>query len=111
MRIVGHLDAEQLGHAGAPRLGQVLGIERALDQLLLELEAEDDVEAVCRLVGLDADEPRLGAVDGREESIEVDVAELLGEGLAERLVPVEPERTAAPDEVLPGAALRLVQAE
>ena len=79
----------------APRLGQVLRVERALDQPLLELEAEDDVQAVRRLVGLDADEAGLGAVDGGEERVEVDVAELSGERLLQRLVPVQPERPRA----------------
>ena len=55
--------------------------------------------------------PGLGTVDGGEEGLQVDVSELRGEGLLQRLVPVEPERAAAPDEVLPGAALRLVQAQ
>ena len=98
-------------HPGAPRIGKVLRVERALDELLLELEAQDDVEAVRRLVGLDADEAGLGAVHGGEERLEVDVSELRRERLLQRLVPVEPERPRAPDEVLPGAALRLVQSQ
>ena len=44
------------------------GAERPLDQPPLEVEAEDDVEAVRRLVRLDADETRLGAVDRRDEA-------------------------------------------
>ncbi len=48
--------------------GTSFGSERALDQLSLEVEAEDDVEAVRRLVGLDPDEPGLGAVDRRRGS-------------------------------------------
>ncbi len=111
MRVVGHLDAEHVGHPGIPCVLQVLRVERTLDELLLELEAQDDVEAVCRLVRLDADEPGLGAVDGGEEGLEVDVAELRRERRLQRLVPVHPERARAADEVLPRPALRLVQAE
>ena len=92
-----------------PHLRQVFEGDGPLEQLLLELEA-DDVEGVRRLVGVDADEPRLGAVDRAHEPVEVDLAER-GEGLLQGLVPVLPERPAASDEVLPGAALRLVEAE
>ncbi len=69
------------------------------------------MQAVRRLVGLDANQPGIGAVDRRHEDVEVGAAELVGEGLLQRLVPVGPERPAAADEVLPGSALRLVQAE
>ena len=112
MAVVGHLDAEQIEHPGAPRIGKVLRIEGALDELLLELEAQDDVEAVRRLVGLDADEPGLGAVDRGEERLEVDVSELRRERLLQRLVPVEPERAAAARRGSPryGSATRSVRA-
>jgi hypothetical protein len=99
------LDAEEIRHAGVPGLRQVLRGRASLDQTLLELEARMMWQAVRRLVGLDADEPGLGAVDGGEEGVEVDVAQLLGNASRQRLVPVEPERAAPSDEVLPGAAL------
>ena len=44
--VVGHVDAEEVLHPRLPDLGQVVERDRALEQLLLELEAEDDVEAV-----------------------------------------------------------------
>ena len=69
------------------------------------------MEAVGRLVGLDTDETGLGAVDGGEEGVEVDVLELRRKRLLQRLVPVEPERPAATHEVLPRSALRLVEPE
>ena len=43
-------EAEQLLEASVPRLRGVGGIQRAVDQLLLELEAQDDVQRVGRLV-------------------------------------------------------------
>ena len=95
MRVVGHVDPEQVAHPLVPCIRKILRIERALDEPLLELEAQDDVKAVRGLVGFDPDEPRLGAVDGGEERLEVDVAELRRERLLQRLVPVQPERPAS----------------
>ena len=43
--VVGHVDAEQILHLRVPGLGQVAERERAGDELLLQLEAEDDVQA------------------------------------------------------------------
>ena len=63
-------------------LGQVLERDRALDDLLLELEAQDDVEVVGRLVGLDADQRGLDVLIARENASSVDRAELLGEAPA-----------------------------
>ncbi len=54
--VVGHLEPEVLPEPRVPRLGQIGDRQPALDQLLLELEAQDDVQAVGRLVGLDPDE-------------------------------------------------------
>ncbi len=108
--VVGHVDAEELLHPGVPDLRKVLERDRPLDELLLELEAEDDVQAVGRLVRIDADQPGLRAVDRADEGVELDRAELR-EVLLERREPVLPERPRAPNEVLPGATLRLVDAE
>ena len=78
-------------------------------QLLLELEAQDDVEPVARLVGVDADERAAHAVDGAVEALERDVAERVRERLLEARVEPAPERERATDDVLPEPALRLVQ--
>ena len=53
-----------------PGFGDVRGRERALDQLLLDLEAQDDVERVGRLVGIDADQAALDEVDMGEDVVE-----------------------------------------
>src|SRR4029078_11056748 len=82
--------------------------ERAGEQLLLELEAQDDVQAVGRLVGVAADQSRPDRADRAHESLLVDGAERLRkEGLQLRIEPA-PEAPAASDEVLPGPALRFV---
>ena len=109
--VVRRLDAEVLAHALVPHLGQLLELDRPRDQLLLELEAEDDVQVVRRLVGLDANQRRLDPVDRAVPVLELDVAERLRERLAQLRVEEAPERQAAADEVLPHAALRLVQPE
>ena len=59
MGVVRHVDAEVVLHPRVPRLGQVVERQSARDELLLELEAQDDVQVVGHLVGLDADERRL----------------------------------------------------
>ncbi len=108
---VGHLDAQVLHHLRVPGLGHVGGGEAAGDHLLLQLEAEDDVEVVRRLVRVDADEGRLYAIDAAVEALRVDAVHLRGERLLDERVVVLPEGAAAADEVLPHAALRLVEAE
>ena len=47
--------------------GSSPGRQLAGDHRPLELEAQDDVQAVRRLVGLDADQGRLHLVDGAVE--------------------------------------------
>ena len=109
--MVGDLDAEVVVHLLRPALRQVAQLDAAVDDVLLELEAQDDVHPVRDLVGADADERRLHAVDRGVEALELDAAELFGEDLLQARVEEAPERHAAPDEVLPEPALRLVQAE
>ncbi len=94
VRVVRDVDAEKLLHPGIPHLGEVLERDGAFDQLLLELEAQDDVEAVGRLVRVHTDEAGLGAVDRANEVVELDVAQVR-ERLLQRLEPVRPERAAA----------------
>ena len=53
----GTVEPEVLAHPRVPGLRQVARASiRPVDHLLLELEAEDDVQVVGRLVGLDADQ-------------------------------------------------------
>ncbi len=56
LTVVGHVQPEVGLEARVPRLGHVLDLELALEQLVLQLEAEEDVHVVRDLVRLDADE-------------------------------------------------------
>ena len=60
---VRHLDSEVLGHLRVPGFGDIGGGEPAARRLLLQFEAEDDVEVVGDLVGVDTDQRRLDAID------------------------------------------------
>src|SRR5215211_6474474 len=110
-RVVRHLDLEVIPHAAVPLLRELLERERLGEHLLLELEAEDDVEVVRRLVGLDPDERRLDGVHLAIPPIGVVAGERVGEVLLEAREEVAPEGERTPDEVLPHAALRLVHPE
>ena len=81
--VVGDLEAEVVAVARVPGLGQVLEREVVLEDLQLELEADQDVEVVGDLVGLDPDQRALDAVGGAEELVDVDRAEGVGEALAQ----------------------------
>ena len=86
--------------------------ERALDQRQLELEAQDDVEVVGRLVGVDADQRALDRVDRAVERVRVDAAEGAGPRCSRRLGSTQrAERARAADDVLRQPALGLVDAE
>ena len=54
---------QQVGHARVPRIRKVLRVERALDELLLEFEAQDDVEVVRGLIGFDSNQRRSDVID------------------------------------------------
>src|SRR5918994_2616085 len=110
-RVVRRLHAQVVLHPLVPDLRQLLEVDRVGEQLLLELEAEDDVEVVRRLVRLDADQRRLDPVDRAVPVLEARVAERLREGRLQLGVEVAPERQAAADHVLPHPALGLVEAE
>ena len=53
--------------------------EVAAHERELQLEAQEDVQVVGDLVGLDSDERRLDQVGGAHERVERDVCELVGE--------------------------------
>ena len=74
LRVVRDVDPEVLVHSLVPHLREVWNRDAAVDDVLLELEAEDHVHAVGHLVGLDADERRLDAVDPGEEAVQLDAA-------------------------------------
>src|SRR5579864_488396 len=105
---IGRLQAEVLAHLPIERLGEVADVEPAGEQVSLDLEAEDDVQAVRHLVGVDAPQRRLHLVQRPLERLERHVRERWKLLLQER-VEETPRRRAAADEVLPHAALRLVE--
>src|SRR5829696_5598901 len=109
--IVRRLDAEVLLHPLVPDLRQVSEIEGAGQELLLELEAEDDVEVVGRLVRLDPDQRRLDPVDRAVPVVDRRAADRCRERRLQLREEVPPEREAAADHVLPHPALRLMEAE
>ena len=108
--VVWHVEAKVRLEARVPRLRQVFRFERALQHLVLELEAEQHVHVVSDLVGLHADQGRIRAVDRAVESLLVDPAQRLGEGRHEARKEMTPEGQAPPDQVFPEAGLRLVHA-
>jgi len=102
------LDAEQPQHPGVPRVGQLVDRERALEERRLELEAQRDVEVVGGLVGFRPDQRRRDRVQRPVEAVDLEgPAEVTVE---DRYHPLA-EGAAAPHQVLPHAALRLVNAE
>ena len=60
--VVRHVDPQVVVHPAVPLLGQLLERELVVEHRLLELEAEDDVQVVGRLVRLDPDQRRLDEV-------------------------------------------------
>src|SRR5579862_78333 len=109
--VVRNLDPQVIPHTAVPLLGKLLEGERAGQELLLELEAEDDVQVVRRLVRLDADQGRPDGVDLAIPPFDVVAREHLRVRLLKPREEVAPERERAPDQVLPHPALRLVDAE
>ena len=91
--------------------GRSSTLEIAAHQRELQLEAQEDVQVVGDLVGLDADQRRLDQVGGAHERVERDVLQLLGERGLDLGQVALPERARAADHVLPEARLRLVEAE
>ena len=91
--------------------GTSAGWSVAGNQLLLQLEANHDVQVVRDLVRLDADEARLHVVDGRIKLVARHRAERLGKFRLRLRIKMLPEGLAATDEVLPHPRLRLVNAQ
>src|SRR5947209_7280388 len=103
------LDAEVLLELGVERLRQLGGRDRPREHLPLELEAEDDVERVRHLVGLDARRARRDLVERAVELLERDAGKPRRERLLQARIEVPPRRETAPDDVLPQPALRFVE--
>ena len=108
--VVGHVHAQILLVEPVPGLGQVLDLQGAGDQLLLQLVPDHDVEGVGELVRLRADEAGLALVDGQVEVVGGDVLERLGPQLLDVGQDVGEEGFAAADDVLIEPALGLVDA-
>ena len=64
-RVVGDVDAEEVAASRVPRRRDSRRPQRALHQRDLELEAQDHVERVGGLVGLDADQRGLTTLIAR----------------------------------------------
>ena len=77
--VVGDLEPEVLACSARSRPGEVSKLERAVEELELQLEADQDVEVVGELVGLDPDQ---GALDPVRRPVEL-AASRPGERLAE----------------------------
>src|SRR5262245_18454027 len=108
--VVRRRQVEQLLETLVPRPRQLRRRKVAADQRLLQLEAQDDVQVVGRLISFDADERRLHVVDREHEIVERDAAERR-EDLEHLREEVLPERPAAADLVFPEPRLRFVNAE
>src|SRR4051794_31997268 len=111
LRVVGDADPEVVPHPAVPLVRKLLEREVVGQHRLLELEAQDDVEVVRRLVGLDTDEGRLDDVDLAVPALDVVAGKRVGIQLLQTREEVAPEGQRAADEVLPHSALRLVHAE
>ena len=79
-------------HPLVPDLRQVAELDAVVDDVLLELEAQDDVHAVGHLVRLDADQRRLHAVDPGKEASSSTSRQLLRETPSARAGRRAPER-------------------
>ena len=106
---VRRLQAEVLAHLRVERLRQVAQRQAARQHLPLQLEPQDDVQAVRDLVRVDPPQRRLHLVERAVERLERDLRERFGQRLLELRVEEPPRREAAADQVLPHPALRLVE--
>ena len=76
-----------------------------------QLEANDDVQVVSHLVGLDPDQAGRHVVDGGQELVERDIMKDVVKHPPGHGEPVLPERPASPHRVFPEPRLRLVDAQ
>ena len=80
-RIVGGDDAQVFLHFLVPDPRQVFRARPAFNEILLDFEPEHDVEIVGELIGLDSNQRRLYAIDGRVELFPVEGTQLMMKGL------------------------------
>src|SRR4029079_16773230 len=108
--VVGHPHSHRGLEALTPRLREIPHGELPLEEIELQIEAENDVEAVRGFVGVGADERSLHAVDGAIERVHAHRVEIAAEDRLHPREEVLPEAATPPDEVLPQAGLALVHA-
>ena len=99
--VVGDVETKVRLEARVPCLRYVFDLERPFQQLVLQLEAEQDMHVVRDLVGLDADERGLRFVDRAVERRHVHTPKGFGKDRLKAWVKVAPERQAAADHVFP----------
>ena len=109
--IVRGRDSQGLAVLLVPCVGQLADWQFIGKQGLLQLEADDDVQVVSHLVGLDPDQAGLHVVDGGQELVERDIMKGLVKHPPGHREPVHPERPASPHRVFPEPRLRLVHAQ
>ena len=88
------IDAEQGLHSLVPARGNVVRLEAAVDQLLLDAVAQDHVRRVGQLVRVDADEAGLDAVVEADEVVGGE-RRVVAEGAAELAAEEADERRRA----------------
>src|SRR5690606_13970925 len=93
--VFGNVEAEVSLEFSVPGGGRVLDGQAGLQQVELELEAQQEEEVVGHFVGFDANERGLHLVERAKEVFGADARELFGEGGLHARVEVVPEGAAA----------------
>ena len=107
VRVVRHVDAEVFFIFRVPQRGDLVDRDIAVYERLLQLVADEDVQAVCQLVGLGADKAGAGDVDGFVQLALAHVGQVAAYLKQLRIYKVD-ERLAAAYEVFVEAGDRLV---
>src|SRR5689334_21520235 len=87
-------DAERGLHSGIPCVWKVGQDETTFDEVALELEAQQNMQIVGDLIGLNSDERRLHPVDRAIEGFQRHIRKILWERLPQ-MRKEEPPKTAA----------------
>jgi hypothetical protein len=99
--VVGRSDGEVPLISCAPRFGEVLDREPALEKLGFQIEPQNDMEIVREFVCFRPDQCLLHLVDGAIEPLERCVSELVGEDALQLWKIMLPRVPAAADYVFP----------